>query len=150
MSSLDGRRGPRHRWAMQQPRRVTAPASIDELHQVKKLMRDLFGENGNTFYDVGLWHIGRFLDRLGQVKAAGTDPVAPHRRPQEVFAVAPTLTEAIAVFRGPKRIYSMAGVAPGQTRGYRVRFDKWGRVRGYESPAGIFSRHFPGDPGQWS
>lgn len=126
------------------------PVTMAELHDARKLMRELFGSAATIFYDSGLWHLGRFTDGMPEPGAVGPDRVSPHRRPQEVFAVAPTLTEAMSVFRGPKRVYSIAGVAPGQARGYRVRFDKFGRVRGYESPAGIFSRHFPGEPGQWS
>jgi len=132
------------------PARPSAPFTYDELRAARRLVRELFGDRANLFFDVGLWHIGRFLDDLGQPRPGGTDRQSPARRPQEVFAVAPTLTEAMAVFKGPKRVYSIPGVAPGQTRGYRVRFDKLGRVHGYESPAGIFSRHFPGQPGQWS
>jgi hypothetical protein len=132
------------------PRAIPVPASIDEIRAAVRLGRELFGDRFNLFYDVGLWHMGRFLDNLPPIQAKGPDKLAPFRRRQEVFAVAPSLTEVIAVFKGPKRVYSVPGVTPGQTRGFRVRFDKHGRVRGYVSPAGIFTRRFPGEPGQWS
>jgi len=129
---------------------IPIPATYDEIAKAKRLARKLFGDRFNIFYDAGLWHIGRFLDNLPTISGVGPDKMAPHRRPQDVFAVAPTLTEAMQVFEGPKAVYSIAGVLPGRTRGYRVRFDKNGRVRGYESPAGVFSRRFPGQSGQWS
>jgi len=126
----------------------------DEYDRAKKLGRKLFGDQMNIFLDTdaGLWHFGRFLDNGPPISSKGNDPLgAPHRRPQEVFGVGATLTEAMAFVEGPKSVYSIPGVAPGAGgRGYRVQFDKRGRVHGYLSPAGIFSRNFPGSPGQWS
>lgn len=127
--------------------------TYDELVRAKRLARKLFGDQMNVFYDTAaaLWHFGRFLDNGPPISMKGRDAVTPYRRPQEVFGVGATLAEAMAFVEGPKAVYSIPGLAPGAgARGYRVRFDRRGNVHGYESPAGIFSRNFPGTPGQWS
>ena len=122
--------------------------------RAKQIGRKLFGDRMNFFFDVhsGLWHLGRFLDDAGAISSKTRERVSPMRRPTEIFGVGRTLDEALAVFVGPKAIYSVAGMAPGAggARGYRLVVDRKGRVHGYESPAGVFSRKFPGEPGQWS
>src|SRR6185369_7710887 len=90
---------PRHGSAM--------PGSFtrDEYDRAKKLGRKLFGDQMNIFLDTdaGLWHFGRFLDNGPPISSKGNDPLgAPHRRPQEVFGVGATLTEAMAFVEGPK------------------------------------------------
>jgi hypothetical protein len=128
--------------------------SRDEYDKVRRLMTDLFGTRGNCFFDIatGLWHLGRFLDDLPPISSKGNDIKTPMRRPQEVFAVGKTLSEVMQHLTGPKAIYSIPGVAPGigGARGYKVVIDRRGRVHGYESPGGIFSKNFPGKPGQFS
>lgn len=117
-----------------------------EIVEARALGRKLFGDRFNIFHSGGLWHFGRFLDNLPAISGHGQDVRSPWHRPQEVFGVGPTLSAAMAFAKGPARIYSIGGLAPGAGggKGYRVLFDKYGRVRGYESPSGVFSRHFPG------
>jgi hypothetical protein len=120
--------------------------SIDDYRAAKQLGRKLFGDGMNVFRDAGLWHFGRFLDGGPPITSEGNDAVSPWHRPQEVFGVGRTLRESMRFATGPERVFSIAGMQPGYSAGtgYRVVFDKYGRVRGYTSPAGVFSRNFPG------
>jgi hypothetical protein len=120
------------------------------VHRAATIMQRLFGrELFNLFQQDGLWHAGRFLTH--NKRRDGSQYQAPWRRPQEVFGVGRSLSEALR-FTGMvgAKTYSIAGVRPGELsgKGWLVVFDKQGRIHGYQSPAGIFSRRF-GGAGVW-
>lgn len=115
-----------------------------------RILEKLFGDRFNLFLQGGLWHAGRFL--TDNKRPDGGEFQAPWHRPQEVFGVGRTLEEALR-FTGAlaNPSFSIAGVRPGFDaggKGWRVQFDKFGRIHGYISPAGIFTRHF-GVAGKW-
>jgi hypothetical protein len=124
---------------------------VDNINEIRaaRILQKLFGDRFNLFHQDGLWHAGRFLTE--NKREDGGELQAPWRRPQEVFGVGRTLDEALK-FTGQlsNRSYSIGGVKPGERAlaGWRVQFDTRGRIHGYISPAGIFSRRF-GVEGSW-
>jgi hypothetical protein len=124
---------------------------VDNINELRaaRILEKLFGDRFNLFHQSGLWHAGRFLTH--NKRPDGGEYQAPWHRPQEVFGVGRTLDEALQ-FTGAlsERSYSIAGVRPGDfhDKGWRVQFDTRGRIHGYVSPAGIFSRRF-GVEGSW-
>ena len=114
-----------------------------------RILHRLFGDRFNLFHQSGLWHAGRFL--TDNKRPDGGEYQAPWHRPQEVFGVGRTLDEALR-FTGAldNRVYSIAGVSPGgfEGKGWRMVFDKFGRIHGYVSPMGIFTRRF-GAEAKW-
>ena len=125
------------------------PTTAAEAQAVARLTYKLFGDKGLSFRSGGLWHIGRLTDDLPGIRPHGKDPKTLFRRPMQIFAVAPTLTEAMRTFTGGGRIYSGPGMSPGVAgaTGYKPIFDKRGQIRGYRSPAGVFTRRFPAPAG---
>jgi hypothetical protein len=108
----------------------------------------LFGaDRANVFRQHGLWHVGRFLDdgvyHEGPNKGRA---VPPYHRAQEIFGVARKMREAFRFALGTGRVYSGAGGPrglPEGTRGHRPVIDNRGRIIGWESPGGLFSKSFP-------
>lgn len=139
---------PQQQWAPTMPQ----PFTHDEVRKVKKLMVSLFGDRAHIFYEAGLWHLGKYLDNGPPDTAHGPDRVSRKNRSIAVYACAATLTEAMQTFTGGGRVYSAPGMAPSVEglKSWRVIFDQHGRVRGFRSPAGVFSKRFPGQPGEWS
>jgi hypothetical protein len=132
--------------------RREAMGMVDNINERRaaRILEKLFGDRFNLFEQDGLWHAGRFLTH--NKRPDGGDFQAPWHRPQEVFGVGRTLDEALK-FTGAlaNRSYSIAGVRPGERalQGWRVQFDTKGRIHGYISPGGIFSRRF-GGAGDWN
>jgi hypothetical protein len=109
----------------------------------------LFGPAMNIFRQAGIWHVGRFLDS-GHYTSGPNEgrEMPPYFRRQEVFGASAGLKDAFRFAFGESRVYSGAGGSRGismERRGYRPVIDKHGRVRGFESPAGVFSKNFPSD-----
>jgi hypothetical protein len=114
------------------------------LREAKDLCRKIFGDQGNLFEQDGTLYVGKFTDRPHR---PGTEP-APNWRPQEIFGAGKTFREAFRFHLGAERIYSYTGAptSPAAARGMTPVVDRYGRIRGWESPAGLFSTHFPGLP----
>jgi hypothetical protein len=114
--------------------------------EAKRRGRALFGDALNLYKTAGLWHLGKFHDSGWTIDPinGGRIEVPPWQRDEEIFAVAPTLRELFRFTFG-RTVYSGAGMAPGASNrsGYRPVFDKLGRLRGYTSPAGLFTKRFP-------
>ena len=114
--------------------------------EVAQLGRKLFGERFNCFHLDGVFHVGRFLD--AGVYTSGPNAgreMSPHHRKQEVFGVGKSWREAFRFATGRVAAYSGAGLGPSSNtaRGAHPVYDRYGRVRGWTSPAGIFSKNFP-------
>lgn len=115
--------------------------------EAKALAKKHFGDSMNVFKTAGLWHVGRFLDSgwtTNPLTGERTE-MPPYQRDEEIFGVGPTLREALRFLTDARRIYSGAGMAPGASNrtGYRPVWDNRGRLRGYNTPQGIFCRNFP-------
>ncbi len=116
-----------------------------------RILEKLFGADRYLlFLQNGLWHAGRYL--TDNRRPDGGQLQAPWHRPQEVFGVGATLDEALK-FTGAldERVYSIAGTTPGGRldKGWRIQYDRFGRIHGYISPRGIFTRRF-GVEGNWN
>lgn len=116
--------------------------------EIKALGRKLFGEQANLFACGGNCHVGRFLKTDDRHYRSGPNEgreISPWHRQQEVFGVGKTWREAFRFALGSERIYSIAGVAPGNhgAPGYFPVFDRYGRPIGWKSQAGIFHATFP-------
>jgi hypothetical protein len=122
-------------------------SNADELpiREIRELGKRLFGDRANLFYDDGICYVGKFTDDGRDADGRQRAPVA---RSQVVYAIGRTYKEAFQKLGivGVKT-FSYTGAPTGMTtrKGYRVVLDRRGRVRGFESDGGIFSRHFPGD-----
>lgn len=119
----------------------------DDLHPVeaRKIAEAAFGRLFMLFRSHGIWYAGRYMHDDARRKDGGERP--PWSRKQEVFGVGPTLREALRFATGASAIYSGAGMSPGgnpkRGTGYRPQWDELGRLIGFTSPAGIFSKAFP-------
>lgn len=114
------------------------------VHEVSQLGRKLFGENYNCFHQDSTFFVGRFLDAAVYTEGprAGREKL-PHHRKQEVFGAGKSWREAFRFATG-RVSYSGAGTPGGaSSRGASPVYDKYGRLRGWTSPAGIFSKNFP-------
>lgn len=113
------------------------------IREAKALGKKLFAEKVNIFEQGGIVYVGRFLDD-GRRPDGGE--AAPHWRAQEIFGTGRTFREAFQFYLGADRVYSYAGApcAPAAARAPRPVVDKYGRIRGWTLPSGVFSRHFPG------
>lgn len=117
------------------------------IREARTLGMKLFGEKMNLFEQHGLIFVGRFLDSGHRLREDGSNAdVAPHWRQQEIFGCGRTFGEAFRFYLGPGKVYSYAGApcSPNAAKGVKPVVDNYGRIRGFETPAGVFSRHFPG------
>ncbi len=109
------------------------------IRDARELGKKLFGKRANLFVQAGLFHVGAFLD--------DEEKKPPMRRAQEIYGVGQTIDEAFRFFLGPERVYSIAGMQPGAKKfdGYKPKLDRYGRILGWESAAGVFYQGpFPG------
>jgi len=117
------------------------------IREARDLAKKLFGDQMNLFEQHGLVFVGKFTNTPYRLRKNNTHTdVAPHWRQQEIFGCGKTFKEAFRFYLGPGKVYSYSGApcAPSAARGVKPVVDKFGRIRGFELPSGVFSKNFPG------